>query len=120
MSAREELIKTLKNPGPSSEYVVEVRTDELTFVGKRSDDGRDQRDIAELVVSYSPIEQILELKSFKDYVGSFANSLFSYERVCNTIFDELKEALGPAMITVSVACHVRGGASTTVARSWPP
>lgn len=121
VTKRADKLRTLPNPGKTFKpYQVTIETDELTFVGKRAvgeNRSIDQRDFAKLTVTYVPWKLILELKSFKEYVGDFAAALFSYERICNTIFDELHDVLTPQGLSVAITCHPRGGASTTVSRT---
>ena len=57
-------------------------------------------------------EWIIELKSLKEYLGVFRDSVMSYERLINVIYDDLMEKYGPQRLRLEMDCNARGGISS--------
>lgn len=100
------LLKKLPNPS-SSAYEVEINCPELTFLGVFN-----QPDFAHLRIIVHHGEWIIELKSLKEYLGAFRDSVMSYERLINVIYDDITEKYGPQRLRLEMDCNARGGISS--------
>ncbi len=70
-------------------------------------------DIAYVRVEYTPAKKIVELKSLKYYFVSFRNVGIYQEHATARIFEDLKKALAPAALSVSMTYNTRGGIDAT-------
>ena len=75
-------------------------------------------DFAVLDLSYEPHRAILEMKSFKVYLTSFANVGITMERACQRICFDLGELLFPRRLEVTMQFKPRGGHSNLVICEW--
>ena len=107
-------MKSLPNPS-SGAYEITVKMPEFTFLGVR-----EQPDFANAYISFYPKEQIIELKSLKQYVFHLRDIVVSYERLINIFYDHLMEAYEPDRLRLVMMFNPRGGISSklTIDSDW--
>jgi 7-cyano-7-deazaguanine reductase len=103
-------LETFPNSHPGRDYVIEITCPEFTSLCPKTG----QPDFATIQISYVPGRLCVELKSLKLYLFSFRNRGIFYERVTNTILDDLVGAVKPRRMTVEGRFNVRGGIGTIV------
>lgn len=103
------------NPRPGRDYEVRMETAEFTCLCPKTG----QPDFAEVLITYTPDERCVELKSLKLYLWSYRDQGAFHEDVVNRILDDLVELISPRAMTVEAAFYVRGGIQTTVVASHP-
>jgi 7-cyano-7-deazaguanine reductase len=113
--AAAEALSTFPNAYPDRDYVVTIEAPEFTAVCPMTD----QPDFGTILVEYVPNQRLLELKSYKLYLGSYRTVGIFHETVTNTILEDLKGRLDPRRIVVTGTYHPRGGIVTTVKAEWP-
>jgi 7-cyano-7-deazaguanine reductase len=101
------ILETFPYEGPTQNIVYE--TEEFSAVCPFSG----LPDIAYVRVEYTPAKQIVELKSLKYYFVSFRNVGIYQEHATARIFEDLKKALQPARLSVSMTYNTRGGIDAT-------
>jgi 7-cyano-7-deazaguanine reductase len=106
-------LETFDNRHPDRDYTIEITCPEFTSVCPKTG----QPDFATIRISYVPERVCLELKSLKLYLGGYRNQGIFYERVVNTILDDLVAVLAPRRLTVQGDFSVRGGIATIVRAS---
>ena len=109
-----EILKAIKNPSKEG-YEIKMKIPELTFEGVRG-----QPDFAHLYITFYPGESIIELKSLKEYFFAFRSQIYSYERIINVIYDDMKSVYNPERLRLVLVCNPRGGISSklTVDSDW--
>ena len=70
-------------------------------------------DIAYVRIEYTPAKKIVELKSLKYYFVSYRSVGIYQEHATARIFEDLKKALDPAALSVSMTYNTRGGIDAT-------
>jgi 7-cyano-7-deazaguanine reductase len=103
------------NAYPDRDYRVCIDAPEFTAVCPMTG----QPDFGRMQIEYVPNLRLLELKSFKLYLGAFRNVGIFHETVTNTILDDLRRALEPRRIKVTGHYNARGGITTVVHAEWP-
>jgi len=108
------LLKAIRNPA-SEGYEIKIKCPEITFEGVRG-----QPDFASLYITFFPNKSIIELKSLKEYFYQFRNSMLSYERLINVIYDDMMSIYKPVRLRLVMICNARGGISSklTVDSDW--
>jgi 7-cyano-7-deazaguanine reductase len=107
-------LETFPNPKPGRDYQIEIRCPEFTSVCPKTG----LPDFGEIIITYVPDEQCLELKALKYYMVGFRNQGIFFEAVTNRILDDLVAACSPLRMTVVGDFAVRGGISTSVRASY--
>jgi 7-cyano-7-deazaguanine reductase len=107
-------LETFPNPKPGRDYEIEIRCPEFTSVCPKTG----LPDFGEIVITYVPDGECLELRALKYYMVEFRNEGIFYEAVTNRILDELVQACSPRRMTVVGDFSVRGGISTVVTASY--
>ncbi len=108
---------TFANPHPDRDYVIRHECPEYTALCPVTG----QPDFGTIVVTYTPDQLCIELKSLKLYLWSFRDEGHYFEQVTNRILDDLVAALAPRRMAVIGRFNVRGGiGSTIVARYVSP
>ena len=100
------LLKSLPNPAQKA-YEIKLKQPELTFLGVY-----EQPDFASLYLLFYPDKKIIELKSFKLYLQQYRNTIISYERLINILYDDIKKVYGPKRLRIILDCNPRGGISS--------
>jgi len=103
------------NPHVGRDYEVRCETPEFTCVCPMTG----QPDFAQVTITYTPGESIVELKSLKLYLWSYRDEGAFHEDVTNRILDDLVACIAPRQMTVQTDWNVRGGIHTTVTASTP-
>lgn len=111
-----EVIEVFENPCPGRDYVIETVCPEFTSLCPKTG----QPDFGTLTISYIPDKTCFELKSLKIYLQQYRNHGAFYERVTNTILDDLVAATAPRWMKIEAAFTPRGGIRTTVLAEHPP
>ena len=108
------ILKSIPNPSKDA-YEIKMKIPELTFEGVRG-----QPDFGILYITIYPSSKVVELKSLKEYFFAFRNQIFSYERIINVIYDDIKTVYDPARLRLVLVCNPRGGISSklTVDSDW--
>lgn len=112
--SKKELLSRIANPTEEA-YEQKILIPELTFMGVGN-----QPDFGEVLLTFYPNEWTIELKSLKKYKDSFRESLASYERLANVMFDDLMEVYEPTRLRLMMNLRPRGGISSslTIDSDW--
>ena len=101
---------------PTNEaYEAKIHAPEITVIG-----AEEQPDFATADITFYPDESVIELKSLKQYFYQFRNTHNSYERIINTIYDDLMNIYSPKRIRLVMKFNVRGGITSqlTIDSDW--
>lgn len=110
-----DLIEVFDNPFPGRNYVIDTICPEFTSLCPKTG----QPDYGTLTISYIPNQKCFELKSLKMYLQQYRNHGAFYERVTNTILDDLVGVVEPHWMKIEAAFTPRGGIRTTVIVEHP-
>jgi len=102
------LLKSISNPSTNA-YEIVHHTPEVTFLGVRG-----QPDFADVTIRLIPNGQVIELKSLKQYLVDLRNRVFSYERLVNVLYDDLRTVYEPRRLHLEVRTRPRGGIESTL------
>jgi 7-cyano-7-deazaguanine reductase len=71
-------------------------------------------------ITFYPEQSVIELKSLKQYFYQFRDTRISYERIINTIYDDLMDVYSPKRIRIVMEFNVRGGITSklTIDSDW--
>lgn len=107
-------LKKIKNP-TNEAYEAKIHAPEITFIG-----AEEQPDFATADITFYPDKSVIELKSLKQYFYQFRNTHISYERIINTIYDDLMNIYSPKRIRLVMKFNVRGGITSqlTIDSDW--
>ena len=105
------MIQTLENRFAGREYEVELADPEFTSICPLTG----APDFGTLTIRYVPSEKLLELKSLRDYLGSFRSREILQEEVVNEVLDEVVSTVAPLRAEVEGIFNMRGGMTTRVA-----
>ena len=83
------ILKKIDNP-TSEAYEIKIHAPEITFIGAEA-----QPDFAVANITFYPDQSVIELKSLKQYFYQFRDTRISYERIINTIYDDLMDIYSP-------------------------
>jgi len=103
-------------PNPASEaYEIKIMVPEFTFLGVQ-----EQPDFATIYMTFYPKKTIIELKALKQYVYQLRNTVVSYERLINIVYDHMIETFDPARLRLVMNFNPRGGISSklTIDSDW--
>ena len=76
-------------------------------------------DLGTLIITYTPSDQIIELKSLKFYLLSFRDVGIVQEHAANRILRDLVDLIHPRKMNVLLDYKIRGGLHTTVTIDFP-
>ncbi|MFT4621392.1 MAG: 7-cyano-7-deazaguanine reductase [Myxococcota bacterium] len=112
--SKHELLQRIPNPGGAS-YEQKILIPEFTFLGVAN-----QPDFGEMLITFYPKAWTIELKSLKVYKDAFRDSVVSYERLCNVVYDDLMGAYEPTRLRLMMRLRPRGGISSclTIDSDW--
>ena len=116
MSKWSETSSLRKIDNPTSEaYEIKIHAPEITFIGAEA-----QPDFAVANITFYPGQSVIELKSLKQYLYQFRDTRISYERIINTIYDDLMDTYSPKRIRLVMEFNVRGGITSklTIDSDW--
>ncbi|MCB9678721.1 MAG: 7-cyano-7-deazaguanine reductase [Alphaproteobacteria bacterium] len=103
-------------PNPTGEaYEQKILMPEFTFVGTAN-----QPDFGEVLLTFYPKQWTIELKSLKQYKDAFRDSMASYERLANVMYEDLMSVYDPIRLRVMMRLRPRGGISSclTIDSDW--
>ena len=108
------ILKKIGNP-TSEAYEIKIVAPEITFIGAEA-----QPDFAVANITFYPGQSVIELKSLKQYFYQFRDTRISYERIINTIYDDLMDVYSPKRIRIVMEFNVRGGITSklTIDSDW--
>jgi len=108
------LLQAIPNPSGQA-YEVKIKIPEFTFLGVK-----EQPDFAVIYLTFYPGKKVIELKSLKHYVFQLRNTIVSYERLINIIYDDLVAVYEPERLRIVMVCNPRGGISSklTIDSDW--
>ncbi len=75
-------------------------------------------DFGLITIRYQPDGQCLELKSLKEYFGSYRNLGIFYENAVNRILNDLVEACAPVKAEVVGDFNTRGGMHAVIRANY--
>ena len=101
------VLQTFKNKHPDNEYIVTFDAYEFRSLCPVTL----QPDYAKMVISYIPNDRMVESKSLKLYLFSFANHGSFHEDCVNTIMKDLVNLMHPKYLEVRGIFAPRGGIS---------
>ena len=108
------ILTTITNPTELG-YEVKIKNPEMTFLGVKN-----QPDYASVFITFYPKAKVIELKSLKLYFQQFRNTIISYERLINVVYDDLMKAYEPNRLRITMIFNPRGGISSklTIDSDW--
>lgn len=112
--SKAHLLRRLPNPSRDP-YEQKLLVPEMTFVGTQN-----QPDFGEVLLTFYPNQWTIELKSLKQYKDAFRDSLASYERLANVMFEDLMGVYEPNRLRLMMRLRPRGGISSslTIDSDW--
>jgi 7-cyano-7-deazaguanine reductase len=105
-----KVLETIPFGYPLSQTKVSITTKEFTSVCPWSG----LPDTAELNITYTPKNHLVEMKSLKYYLLSFRNIGILQEHAVNRILNDLAKLLEPKNMEVEAKFESRGGLDTVV------
>ena len=105
----ENTIKTIPNPAKGYEQYIEVP--EFTFLGVKN-----QPDYGVIKISFFADKKTIELKSFKEYLFQYRDTIISYERVVDILYQHLLESTEPSRLVLEIDLNPRGGIKSVMKR----
>lgn len=108
-------LETFENPFPDREYQIEISCPEFTSMCPKTG----LPDFGTIEITYIPDTHCVELKSLKYYLLNYRNRGVFYERLTNTILDDLISACKPRWMRIRGVFTPRGGIQTTVTVEYP-
>lgn len=105
-----DTLETFENPFPGRNYLIETVVPEFTSLCPKTG----QPDFGTLTVTYIADKVCYELKSLKLYLQEYRNHGAFYEKVTNTILEDLVAVTDPRWMKIEAAFTPRGGIRTTV------
>ena len=108
------ILQKIDNPTAEA-YEIKIHAPEITFIGAEA-----QPDFAVANITFYPGQSVIELKSLKQYLFQFRDTRISYERIINTIYDDLMDTYSPKRIRLVMEFNVRGGITSklTIDSDW--
>lgn len=112
--SKKHLLDRIPNPTQEA-YEQKILIPEFTFLGVAN-----QPDYGEVLLTFYPNEWTIELKSLKVYKDSHRDSMASYERLANVVFDDLMAVYEPRRLRLMMRLRPRGGISSclTIDSDW--
>lgn len=112
--SKAHLLKRIPNPTEDA-YEQKVHIPEFTFVGTMN-----QPDFGEVLLTFYPQKWTIELKSLKVYKDSFRDSVASYERLANVMYEDLMGVYDPIRLRLMMRLRPRGGIASclTIDSDW--
>ena len=102
-------LKSIQNPSGMG-YEIKIKNPEITFLGVKN-----QPDFAIAYITVYPSNHVIELKSLKKYFQQFRETVISYERLINVVYDDLMDVYDPARLRIVMEFNARGGISSKLA-----
>jgi 7-cyano-7-deazaguanine reductase len=112
--SKAHLLRRIANPTRDA-YEQKILIPELTFVGTAN-----QPDFGEVLLTLYPGEWTVELKSLKQYKDAYRDTVASYERLANVMFEDIMTVYVPFRLRLMMRLRPRGGISSclTIDSDW--
>ena len=106
-------LKTLPNQARGYEQRIDIP--EFTFLGVAA-----QPDFGEITIWFYGNEHTIELKSLKQYLLQYRDTIISYERCTDVLYQHLKTVYLPDRLRIEIQFRPRGGIAShmTVDSDW--
>jgi len=107
---------TLKSlPNAAKGYEQRISIPEFTFLGVHN-----QPDFGDITIWFYGKDKTIELKSLKEYLFQYRDTVISYERAMDVMYKHLMAAYEPDRIRIEIEFRPRGGISSklTVDSDW--
>lgn len=107
---------TLKSlPNAAKGYEQRISIPEFTFLGVKN-----QPDFGDIIIWFYGKDRTIELKSLKEYLFQYRDTVISYERALDVMYKDLLKAYEPDRIRIEIEFRPRGGISSrmTVDSDW--
>lgn len=107
------ILKSL--PNAAKGYEQKISVPEFTFLGAHS-----QPDFGVITIWFYGRDKTIELKSLKQYIYQYRDTIISYERCIDVMYKHLKSVYDPDRIRIEIEFKPRGGISSkmTVDSDW--
>ena len=102
-----DVLKSL--PNAAKGYEQKLHIPEFTFLGVH-----DQPDFGVIKIWFYGAEKTIELKSLKEYLFQFRDTIISYERCMDVLYKHLKQIYQPERLRIEIEFRPRGGISSTM------
>lgn len=96
-------------PNPAEGYEQFIDIPEFTFLGVKG-----QPDFGHVKIWFHGKEKTIELKSLKEYLLQYRDTVISYERSIDVMYKHLMEAYEPFRLRIEIEFRPRGGISSTM------
>lgn len=112
-SINSSILKSL--PNAAKGYEQKIVIPEFTFLGVQN-----QPDFGVITIWFYGDDKTIELKSLKEYIFQYRDTVISYERCLDVLYKQLKEVYNPTRIRIEIDFRPRGGISSkmTVDSDW--
>jgi 7-cyano-7-deazaguanine reductase len=102
-------------PNAAKGYEQKISIPEFTFLGVHN-----QPDFGNITIWFYGKDKTIELKSLKEYLFQYRDTVISYERATDVMYKHLLSAYEPDRIRVEIEFRPRGGISSklTVDSDW--
>jgi len=102
-------------PNAARGYEQRISIPEFTFLGVHN-----QPDFGDITIWFYGKEKTIELKSLKEYLYQYRDTIISYERCLDVFYKHMIEAYTPDRIRIEIEFRPRGGISSklTVDSDW--
>lgn len=109
----ENNLKSIPNAARGYEQFIDIP--EFTFMGVHN-----QPDFGHIKIWFYGDDKTVELKSLKEYLLQYRDTIISYERFTDVFYKHMKEAYEPERVRIEVEFRPRGGISSkmTVDSDW--
>jgi 7-cyano-7-deazaguanine reductase len=109
----QSLLKSL--PNAARGYEQRITIPEFTFLGVHN-----QPDFGHIVIWFYGKDKTIELKSLKEYLYQYRDTIISYERVVDVLYKHLMAVYEPDRIRLEIEFRPRGGITSkmTVDSDW--
>lgn len=102
-------------PNAAKGYEQRITIPEFTFLGVKN-----QPDFGNITIWFYGKDRTIELKSLKEYLFQYRDTVISYERALDVMYKDLVKAYDPDRIRIEIEFRPRGGISSrmTVDSDW--
>jgi 7-cyano-7-deazaguanine reductase len=102
-------------PNAAKGYEQRISVPEFTFLGVKN-----QPDFGDITIWFYGKDRTIELKSLKEYLFQYRDTVISYERAIDVMYRHLMAAYEPDRIRIEIEFRPRGGISSrmTVDSDW--
>jgi len=98
-------------PNPATGYEQKISIPEFTILGVKS-----QPDFGVITIWFYGKDHTIELRSLKEYIFQYRDTVISYERCASVMYDHLMEKYRPTRLKLEIEFRPRGGISSTMKR----